>query len=397
MRYVTLLLAILLLPAALSTASAEIIVLTGGGRVVGQWLNRDETPRKQYVIQVDDGSKVTIDADQVAQVLRPRADEAEYERIRPTYADTAAAQWELAQWCRNHNLKAQREPHLRRVVELDPNHADARRALGYSQVEGKWVTRDEAMIQRGYQRYKGQWNLPQEIEILKSKEELTAGQQEWFQKLKRWRGWLGGDRHDQACANIRSINDPVAGKALTLALRDESVPTSRLLYIEALAKIDNPDAAKALAITSIYDAVEEIRLTCLDRLETKKRPEITSYYVGKLKDKDNRIVNLAALALGRMKDPSSIGPLIDALVTTHKFKIVKAGGDNATSASFGSGGTGMSAGGGPKFIRQNIPNQTALDALVAVTGQNFNFDKQAWKYWFAAQKKAPDTLDARRD
>jgi len=38
-----------------------------------------------------------------------------------------------------------------------------------------------------------------------------------------------------------------------------------------------------------------------------------------------------------------------------------------------------------------------LDALTALTGQNFNFDKQAWKYWYAAQKKTPDSLDARRD
>ena len=36
-------------------------------------------------------------------------------------------------------------------------------------------------------------------------------------------------------------------------------------------------------------------------------------------------------------------------------------------------------------------------ALVTLTGRNFNFDKQAWKYWYAAQKKSPDALDARRD
>jgi hypothetical protein len=149
--------------------------------------------------------------------------------------------------------------------------------------------------------------------------------------------------------------------------------------------------------------VEEVRLTCLDRLQTKKRPEVIAYYVGKLRDKDNRIVNLAAIGLRRMRDPSAIGPLIDAVVTVHKFKIVKPGGEGATSASFGSGpggkpgGTGLSAGGGPTIINQPIPNQAVLDALVALTGQNFNFDAQAWKYWYAAQKKPPEPLDARRN
>ena len=268
-----------------------------------------------------------------------RAEEVEYERIRPTYADTAAAQWELAQWCLEHKLTAQREVHLRRVIELDPNHAEARHALGYSQVDGQWATQEEIMIQRGYSEYKGQWRLPQEIEVAEKKRKLEAAQQEWFQKLKRWRGWLGSDRDQQACDNIRAIDDLAAVKALAMGLRDDSAPPARLLYIDALAKIDAPEAARALAIASIYDPVAEVRLTCLDRLQTKKRPEVVAYYVSKLADKKstNDVVNLAGLALGRMKDPSAIGPLIDALVTVHKFKIANPGGDNATSNTFGTG------------------------------------------------------------
>jgi hypothetical protein len=394
--------AIVILLVAASAAPADVFVLRGGVRVTGQLLNPDQSPRQQYIVQTADGAKVTLDADQVQQILRPKAEEVEYERIRPTYADTAAAQWELAQWCRTHRLPAQRDVHLRRVIELEPNHVEARHALGYSQVDGQWVTQDEIMIQRGYQRYKGQWKLPQEIELLENKRKQDAAQQEWFQKLKRWRGWLGTDRNDQASENIRTIDDPLAVKALTLALRDDKSPPARLLFIQALAKIDTPEAAQALAIAAVGDPVEEVRLTCLDHLQTKKRPEVVAYFVGKLKDKKNEVINLAGRALGRMKDPSAIGPLIDALVTVHKFKVVKPGGDNATSASFGSGpggrgGTGLSTGGGPTILRQEIANQAVLDALVAITGQNFEFNKLAWKHWYAAQKKPADRIDARRD
>ncbi len=405
-RIVTRAATILVFFTAVRSAQADVFVLIGGGRVVGELVNREESPRRQYVVQVADGAKVTLEAAQVRQVLRPRAEEVEYERIRPTYADTAAAQWELAQWCREHRLTAQRELHLRRVIELDPNHAEARHALGYSQIDGQWATRAEVMTQRGYQLYKGQWKLPQEIELAESKRKQEAAQQEWMQKLKRWRSWLGSDRQQQAGENIRAIHDPLAVKGLAMGLRNDSAPPARLLYIEALAKIDTPEAAKALAIASISDPVEEVRLTCLDRLQVKRRPEVVAYYVGKLKDKDNQVVNLAAIGLGRMRDLSAIGPLIDALVTVHKFKIVKPGGDNAMGGTFGtgprgsgapSGGIGMSAGGGPTLVRQSIPNQAVLDALLALTGQNFNFDKQAWKYWYAAQKKSPASLDARRD
>ena len=78
-------------------------------------------------------------------VLRPRPEEAEYERIRPTYADTAAAQWELAQWCREHRLTAIARNAPAAGHRVHPNHVEARRALGYSQIDGQWVTRDEVI------------------------------------------------------------------------------------------------------------------------------------------------------------------------------------------------------------------------------------------------------------
>ena len=385
---------LLLLPAMVQ---AEIFELAGGGRVVGKLLNPKEVPRKQYVVQVSEGVTVTLEAKQVKRLLHTRPDEAEYERIRPTYPDTVEGQWKLAQWCLEHRLSVQREAHLRRVIELDPNHLEARRALGYSQVDGQWVTREEVMTKRGYVRYKGQWKLPQEVQLLEEKHKLQESQQAWFIKIKRWRGWLDSDRGSQGRANILAIKDSDATKALTMGLRDEENAAVRKLYIVALANIDTTASDMALAIAAIVDPVEEVRLTCLDYLEKKKRPEVVAYFVKRLRDKDNFTVNLAGLALGRMKDPSSIGPLIDALSTTHKFKVVTPGGEHGMSAGFGSGGGGLSVGKKPKYIRRKITNQAVLDALVRITGCNFNFDERAWKYWYAAQKKPAPSLDARRD
>ena len=394
-------LAVLLMLAPVS--AADVFVLSGGGRVTGELLNPDESPRKQYVIQTDDDAKITLDASRVRKVLRSRPGEAEYERIAPTYPDTVAGQWELAQWCRDHKLTVQRQVHLRRVIELDPNHAEARRILGYHQVDGQWVTYDEVMTKRGYVKHNNKWMLPQEVQIAEDKKKLEAAQQEWFQKLKRWRGWLGTDRDQQGRLSIVAITDPDAVRALATDLRDENNPQTRMLFAEALAKIDAPEAARALAIAAVYDDVEEVRLTCLDHLQAKPRPDVVSYFIGKLRDKksSNEVINLAAVGLGRMKDPVAIGPLIEALVTRHKFKVVQPGGDGAMSPSFGKGpnggGTGLSMGGGPKYIHRDISNPAVLDALVALTGRNFSFDKEAWKAWYASQKKSPDKIDARRD
>jgi hypothetical protein len=385
--------------AACRPAGAEVFVLASGGQVSGEWLNRDETPRKKFVIQTPGGGRLTLDRSQVKNVLYTRPEESEYERTRPSYPDTVEGQWALAEWCRTQRLTAQRQAHLKRVIELDSNHVEARQALGYSQIDGKWMTQEDVMIARGYRRYKGRWRTSQEIELLESNRKIELAEKEWAQKLKRWRDWLDGDRAPLARESILAINDPQAVAALARSLQDDPSPQARLLYVEALARIGAPQATRILAICSIEDPNEEVRLTCLDYLEKTKDPDVVAYYVGKLRSKDNREVNLAAKGLGRMKDPSAIGPLIQALVTVHKYKVGK-GSPGSMTARFPTGnspgGTGLAMNDGPKIISRALQNQAVLDALVALTGQNFSFDQRAWTYWHASQKKAVN-LDARRD
>ena len=306
-----------------------MFVLSNGGRVTGELVNRDESPRKTYVVQTADGARVTFEASQVRQVIRPRPNEVEYERIRSTYPDTVRGQWDLAQWCRDHHLTAQREVHLRRVIELDPDHVDARRALGYSKVDGQWATRDEVMTQRGYVLYNGHWVTPQEKSDLENKHKLESGQQEWFKKVKLWRGWLGGNRDQEAREKFRGVDDPAAVKALAAALNKELSEPVRMLYVESLTKIASPDAIKVLAITSVEDDADEVRLSCLEYLQTKPRPEVVNYYINRLRDKshDPVVINRAAVGLGRMKDPSAIAPLIDALITFRLVRIPQPGGE----------------------------------------------------------------------
>jgi len=389
---------------AAGPAQGEVFVLAGGGRVVGELLNKDESPREKFVIRTGGGGQVTLAACQVKQMLHTRPGELEYENIKPRYPDTVEGQWALAEWCRQRSLAAQRQGRLERIIELDPDHASARRALGYHQHGGRWVTREQLMAENGYKRYKGRYRTAQEIELLERKRKLDVSEKEWFGKLKRWRGWLGGEKDAEGRRSILSIKDPLAVKALAASLENDPVENARLLYVETLARIDDPQAVKTLAVRSIEDPVEEVRLTCLDYLEKLNNPDVTAYYVGKLGDKSNRVINLAAVGLRRVKDPSAVGPLIDALVTTHKFKVTKGGGPGSMTTTFGTGpggsgapgGGGLSMGGKPKIYSLHLRNQAVLDALVTVTGQNFNFDQRAWKYWYAAQKKTAP-LDARRD
>jgi hypothetical protein len=382
-------------------AAADVFLLTNGGQIVGNLVNRDETLRKTYVIETADGGQVTLNLSQVKSVDTTRPEELEYEKILPTYPDTAEGQWELAEWCAKHRLPEQRKTHLRRVIEIDPGHAKARHALGYTLINGQWAMRAEVMAQQGLQYYKGGWRTQQEIDAIENKRKNETAQKEWFQKVKLWRGWLGTDREEKAFENFYAIEDAAAVKPLTIWLREEQNPQIRLQIIDVLAKIDSSSAAMELAATAIEDGDREVRLTCLERLQAKPRPKVVDYFVGKLNDKNNDVVNLAGFALGQMKSPASVSALIDHVVTEHKYKIPKAGGDNSTSASFGgrsgsAGSGGMTVGGGPTIERKLISNQDVLNALTAITGQDFGFDKQAWRKWYASQRKF-ESYDSRRN
>ncbi len=394
--------AALYLAVGLATAApcpAEVFILQSGGRIEGELLNPDENPRQKFVVRVADGATVTLRADQVRQLLRERPEEAEYRRIRPNYPDTVEGQWALAEWCLENRLLEQRQRHLQRVIELEPDHQDARRVLGYSQFDGQWMTQEEVMAQRGYVRYQGRWRTRQEIALLERDRQLETAQKEWYVTINRWHNWLGTDRAGQARQNLLSIDDAHAVPALTDRLSDARHPQARILFAQVLAKLGTPAARQALAEAAIDDPVEEVRLSCLDYLKPTDDRAVTAFFVEKLRDRDNNTINRAGVALSYVGNESAVGPLIDALVTRHTFRL---GSQNpgAMSMSFPTGGT--SGGGGismnpqPKVIRKQMRNSAVLEALVGLTGQNFSYDQRAWESWHASQRRR-DRVDARRD
>jgi hypothetical protein len=379
-----------------SQTRAEVFVLQSGGQIVGEVLNPDENPREKYVIKTEGGGQITLAKSQIKQIVFQRPEEIEYEKIRARYADTVEGQWDLAEWCREHKLSSLREKHLTRILELNPDHEQARRALGYSQIDGQWMTQKDAMVKQGYRYYKGRYRLPQEIELMEQQRKTELAEKEWMKKLNTWRAWLDTDKGKTAHENISSITDPMAIKALTQALKEEKRDSVRLLLVEALGRIGTSPALIVLAKRTMEDPVEEVSLTCLDQLKEKKDPEAVKYFIGKLGSKLNPEINRAAVALRHLGDPSAIGPLIDALVTTHKFKVVS-GNPGQMSAGFGSSGpSGFSAGNSTKIISQQFSNRSVLEALVELTGGlNYGFDVQAWKAWHTSQKKRPD-MNSRR-
>lgn len=401
-----------------ATVSADIFTLEGGGQVVGKLVNPKEVPRKTYIIETSSGIQLELDRQDVADVEHQRPAEEEYARIAPQYPDTADAQWKLAEWCREHTLRQQREKHLRRVIELDPEREEAWRALHYSRVDGKWMTQEEVMKSRGYVRYKNRWRLPQEVRLIEERRKRELAEREWYRKLKMYQKWLEDpDRWYQAVERIKEIDDPYALPAIQHNLQEEPNPNLRLLYIESLTGIDSPAAHEILVEQSLVDPNTEVRLTALENLAKTKSPAVVNKFVRYLGSKNNAVINRAAVGLLAMGNEKAVGPLIESLISQHKYKVTignPGGGIGMTfaqpngsagpnpggfpSVGGSSGGlAGMSMGSKTKIITRYVANESVLEALVSLTdGPNFGYDVAAWRRWYAA-KQTPASLDARRD
>ena len=392
------------------TAWADLFILENGGRIHGEWLNRNAAKTAPYEVRTEAGGKLSLARDQVREVVRQVPAESEYERLAPTYADTIEGQWKLAEWCREHNLKERRAVHLLRILDHDPNHVAARIGLGFTQVRGQWAIAEEWKKKEGYELYRNHWRIAQQIELLEERSKKAQFEREWVGKLKRLREALGGEKAYLATQQLLEIRDPHAVPGLLANLRREPLRGVKEIYVETLGKIASPTALQGLLAVSLNDPDIEIFYACLDQLVPKKNPDIVEAYVQALKNENNVRINRAGIALGKLDDKSSIGPLIGALITTHRVQLASGTSSDAYSSSFtnpvsaagtnpGGGGSGLTAGAAPpKVVPVTVQNPDVLKALVAVSeGASFGYDQRAWNRWHAQERGRLEARHVRRD
>jgi hypothetical protein len=255
----------------------------------------------------------------------------------------------------------------------------------------------EFMAERGFVRHRGAWRTVQEIELLDRSEKAKLSQKEWIAKLDRLRRQLDQPAQvDRAAEELRELSDPFAVAALAAALAKEPVSRVRGWYVEALSRIRSADATGVLIATALDHPDPETRIAATERLAVIGPHLAVPTLVAALKSADNAQVNRAAEALGRLGQPSAIGPLIEALETQHVVVTGDGTPEGSTSATFTPAGGGLSMGGGPKQHRVAVRNNGVLEALVALTGTNFAWDTPAWRAWRANRESPPPGYDPRR-
>ena len=308
---------------------ADVVVLRDGGELRGEFLdNQFAHKTADLKMRTVTGAIVTVPRSEIASLTRRRLVYEQYEVRRRNAADTFEGQWELAEWCRANDLRDRRQTHLRRILDFQPDHVEARRVLGYKLVEGRWLTQDEIMTARGYVKYKGRYMLPQELELLVQEQKETEAEKGWYRKVRLWYGWVNDarpERQNEGLSNLRAIRDPNAVPALYRTLAGDKNENARLLYVAVLTNINDDRVLGPLVTQSLQDESTDVRHAAVQGVAKVGSEKALPVYVQALRNDANVIVNRAGYALGevtRKQDwPNVLPQLMGALVTTHRYKV----------------------------------------------------------------------------
>ena len=207
--------------------------------------------------------------------------------------------------------------------------------MKFTHVKGKWVTQQQGMNADGRKLYKGEWRMQQEIDLHGGRRKAELREKKWFQDIKRYRGWIDKGTRRAGREKIAAINDPTAAKGLAHFLEIETDRELKMMWVDALARVGA--MAALLVNASLTQKDEEVRIACMEKLYAAKYTLAVRATCRRSRAKTTPGVNLAAVGLGYMKDPSAVPALIDALITKHKYTVQPGTPAGANVEQFGSG------------------------------------------------------------
>lgn len=402
-----------------SSSRGDVIRLKNGGEVRGL-ISKATTPQDPVVlIRTVAGAEVQVaraDIDFIS--TRSPLVEEYHTRARRT-PDTVEGHWQLAGWCLQRQMQTQRREQLEAILDLDPNHEEARKSLGHIRHHGEWMTRDDAMARQGYVKYKGRYVTQHEYDLLEKTAAERAAEAEWHPKVRRWVNMLtdrDAIRRQEGEQALRSITDPDAVSGLNQFLASHDNPLGRRMFVDIVSRMPGKKPVRRLVERVLYDNDQNVRQAALAGIAHEHAEEAVRYLLPALKEKNNAVVRRAAVGVGKFGDQRVVPNLIAALITSHRVKVqvpsnnalgfANTGNGIAQVNPNGYGGTmptdiEMMARAGQfpygaivipepnqiihtANINVDVRNEEVLLALQKITGKDFGYDQRDWQRWYAA-------------
>ena len=377
-----------------------VVNLRSGAQLTGHITQSLIDGREVLIVEMDNGTKITVPETQVDTKRLVDEKLTEYARLTRDLPHTLESHLEMVEWCkenfrgRRENLAPQLETHLRAVLEFEPNHTAARSLLGFTEIDGQWVDRDYPS-RYGYVQSPGRrsWEPGEWQSIAEGEDSSDQKQDEYRVVLRSLRNSARPAKQQEYLTFLATESSRALVQPLIEQFEKEKNPDVAKLQLDAIGRQDSLLALRFLADNSVIGSDPAIRDRCLDLIGAKhfSQKSAAVRITGYLSSKDRGIVLRAGYVLGQLNQSIATLPLIKSLKTVHQ---TKAQGNQMQFGFGGNGGTGMQQGGGkPKY--EPFDNQEVLDALSNITGVNFGFDESRWLQWYISEH-AVGYVDLRR-
>ncbi len=207
----------------------------------------------------DKAAAQAAQGDQTAKAL------AKYNGMREKTPQTAAAQWKLGVWCEENGLAAEAQAHFSNVVKIDPKREAAWRKLGYTKVEGRWMTDEQVAEEKEAKKADALW---------------APGLKKIHKDIH---GGGGVKRQDEARDALDAVTDPAAVASVYREFAGGGELDQKIM-VQVLGQIDKPISSKALAVVAVYGKTPEVRRYATEILRRRNQGDFLDVLVGLMAD-----------------------------------------------------------------------------------------------------------------
>jgi hypothetical protein len=152
-----------------ATLLADEVFLQGAGTISGRIVEQTAE-----TVKVDVGGGIVgVPMSRVEKIVKARCPLDEYDARAAKLAPSDVSGWlKLAEWASKNGLPMNAHDAYEKALASAPDNAEARQALGYVKLNGRWLTEDEAYQASGYVKYQGEWMTPAQAQV----EQTSAAQ-----------------------------------------------------------------------------------------------------------------------------------------------------------------------------------------------------------------------------
>ncbi len=335
-----------------------------------------------------------------------------------TMDDTPAAHVKLATWCEGVGLQDKAKTHWQETLHRDADNKEARQALGYIRRNMKWVRAQDAPSLPPLAVGAGA-AAPKDPTLEQRRRALSRE----IQDISiTYLSSMGPGAWDEGVQKILTIRDPAAAEPIARILGSGSVEV-RKLACETLGQIPGEDAARHLVKFVLADESVDVYKAGVAALEARTEERGLRQLLNALNGSE-KVLKRSAYALGEMREwraapalisklktaeprvrtyeapragtisPGPSGYFFSGTITTYIADVepVVAAGAVGWNPTVGAIPTGaMIAAHNPRVtIRRTViefvHQPVVREALKKITGQDFEFNSQAWRDWLRRRK-----------